>query len=205
MSSKASVCSCQVFWPNFYKNKIFNFVFIEIVSVAFTFFLFKISTQFPMSRQIFLYLGVVPKWPRNLKNLVVFEHFGTNYLDIVVLLTRAQIWKTSSIQWKVSHNLAAPSSAFLRVEGSLTILILVWPLSQHIILWKSEGLNCLLWKGNLSFFRGGNLWCNDKLKQKVDDVLKVRATLHMIFASHRGAIPKNYHSCRTFRRKIKFT
>jgi len=40
VSSKASVCSCQVFWPNFYKNKIFNFVFIEIVSVAFTFFLF---------------------------------------------------------------------------------------------------------------------------------------------------------------------
>lgn len=80
----------------FYKNKIFNFVFFEIVSVAFTFFLFKISTQFPMSRQIFLYLGVVPKWPRNLKNLAVFEHFGTNYLDIVVLLTRAQIWKTSS-------------------------------------------------------------------------------------------------------------
>ena len=34
----------------FYKNKIFNFVFIEIVSVAFTFSLFKISTQFPMSR-----------------------------------------------------------------------------------------------------------------------------------------------------------
>lgn len=32
-------------------------------------FFFKISTQFPMSRQIFLYLGVVPKWPRNLKNL----------------------------------------------------------------------------------------------------------------------------------------
>ena len=85
------------------------------------------------------------------KTSTVLEHFGTNYLDIVVLLTRAQIWKTSSIQWKVSHNLAAPSSAFLRVEGSLTILILVWPLSQHIILWKSEGLNCLLWKGNSSF------------------------------------------------------
>lgn len=52
-------------------------------------FFLKISTQFPMSRQIFLYLGVVPKWPRNLKNLVVFEHFGTNYLDIVVLFNKS--------------------------------------------------------------------------------------------------------------------
>lgn len=60
-------------------------------------------------------------------------------------------------------------------------------------------------KREFKLFRGGNLWCNDKLKQKVDDVLKVRATLHMIFASLRGAISKNYHSCRTFRRKIKFT
>ena len=60
-------------------------------------------------------------------------------------------------------------------------------------------------KREFKLFRGGNLWCNDKLKQKFDDVLKIRATLHMIFASLRGAISKNYHSCRTFRRKIKFT
>jgi len=46
-------------------------------------------------------------------------------------------------------------------------------------------------KREFKLFRGGNLWCNDKLKQKFDDVFKARATLHMIFASHRGAIPKN--------------
>ena len=92
---------------NFYKNKILNFLFNEIVSVAFTFSLLIFLIQFPVSRSIFLYRGLAPKWPRNLKSLAAFEHFGTNYLDIVVLLTRAQIWKTSSIKRKVTHNWAA--------------------------------------------------------------------------------------------------
>jgi len=104
----------------------------------------KISIQFPTSRNIFLYLGVVPKWPRNLKN-VVFEHFGTNYLDIVVLLTIAQILKTSSIQWNLSHNLAAAGTAGDQTgaesdnfDFSIYCECREW--SQNIILWKINAL-----------------------------------------------------------------
>ena len=113
---------------NFYKNKILNFLFNEIVSVAFTFSLLIFPIQFPMSRSIFLNRVLAPKWPRNLRSLAASEHFGTNYLDIVVLLTRAHIWKTSSINWKVTHNWAGPAG--LGWTWSLTILILVLTLTE---------------------------------------------------------------------------
>ena len=76
---------------NFYKNKILNFLFNEIVSVAFTFSLFNVYHSISHVEENLPAPKVAPKWPRNLKNLAVLEHFGTNYLDIVVLLTRAQI------------------------------------------------------------------------------------------------------------------
>ena len=115
VSSKASVCSCHVDFQGdilhglifFYKNKILNFLFNEIVSVAFTFSLFNVYHSISHVEENLPAPKVAPKWPRNLKNLAVLEHFGTNYLDIVVLLTRAQIWKTSSIKRKVTHNWAA--------------------------------------------------------------------------------------------------
>lgn len=175
----------------FYKNKIFNFVFIEIVSVAFTFFLFKISTQFPMSRQIFLHLGLVPKWPRNLKNLNSFWTFWNQLFGHC-----CTFYKSSDLK-----NIINPMKSFTQFGCAQLRLLESRGESDNFdfsLTSESTYYSMKIWRPKLSFmkrkfklFRGGNLWCNDKLKQKFDDVFKARATLHMIFASHRGAIPKN--------------
>ena len=137
VSSKASVCSCHVDFQGDILHGLIFFTKIKFwIFFSMRSFLLPLHSlslmfiiQFPMSRRILLHR----RWLQNglviSKTSTVLEHFGTSYLDIVVLLTRAQIWKTSSIQWKVSDNLAAPSSAFWRVEGSLTILILVLTVS----------------------------------------------------------------------------